>query len=208
VQQDTTLEVAAGALQRARISRDPQGGLHVVFERSVNGVAQVRYRRCRPDGRWDASSTDVSDLASGDAIRPCALPSAPGDVTVIYTNYSGGVSRFMERLRTSDQPPATAVDDYVPPPPAAFRGVVYPNPARVGMAVETRWSAAEAGPGPGTLDVFDLLGRRVASLPLVSDGAWLRARIGADATRRWAPGIYLVRPRQTGATAQRLVVLR
>jgi M6 family metalloprotease-like protein len=209
VQEDTTLEISSGTLSHARLARDPQGGLHAVFERSVSGVTMIRYRRRRPDLRWDAFSTDVTSVADGAAVKPTALPSAPGEVTVLYRGYQAGSSRFMSRARTTDQPPPTAVDE--PPAPLALapRGLVYPNPARVGAAIETRWSGALApAAGSGWLDVFDLMGRRVSSVALQSDGTWLRGRLAPDDTRRWAPGIYLVRPRRAGAPAQRLVVLR
>ena len=58
--EDTVLETSNSTLAKARLVRDPQGGLHVVFERSVNGVSQVRYRRRDPTLGWDASSTDIT----------------------------------------------------------------------------------------------------------------------------------------------------
>ena len=209
--QDTTLETSSSTLASARLARDPGGGLHVVFERSISGITQIRYRRRHPSLGWDAGSTDVSALEDGSSIQPGVLAYSPGNVIVTYRGLEGMSARFMERCRLTDQHEALAVprDSTLAALPQLF---LLPNPVRAGQDVELRWSAATGavsdGAGPGALEVFDLAGRRVAAVGLTAEGPSLRGRLGADLTRPWLAGVYFVRPRGALGPAQRLVVLR
>ena len=205
---DTVLETSSSTLAKARLARDPAGGLHVVFERSVSGVSQVRYRRRDPTLGWDAGSTDISAVSDGAAVQPGVLASAPGRVTVLYRGFQANQPRFMERNRTTDSPGVLAV-----PASAALaspaRLLIRPNPVRAGRDVELRWSAAPPmGPGSAALDVYDLAGRRVATVELQAQGSQLTGRLGAGLTRPWLAGVYFVRLRGAPGPAQRLVVLR
>jgi hypothetical protein len=207
---DTVLESSSSTLAKARLVRDAEGGLHVVFERSVNGVSQVRYRRRDPTLGWDAGSTDISAVSDGAAVQPAVLATTPGRVVVLYRGFQNGQPRFMERSRTTDSPGVLAVPDpvaSVAPARLSFR----PNPVRAGHDLELRWSAAPPGPGPAepaAVEVFDLAGRRVASVDLRSQGSQSSGRLDAGVTRPWSAGIYFVRLRGASAPAQRLVVLR
>jgi immune inhibitor A len=209
--EDTTLETSSSTLAKARLVRDPAGGLHAVFERSVNGVTQVRYRRRHPSWGWDASSTDVTALVDGAAVQPAVLASSPGSVIVLYRGFLGEAPRFMERCRLTDQPAVLAV----PPPSAAVttsRLSIRPNPARADQDIELSWSA-QPGPSPGdeapgVLEVYDLAGRRVAIVDLLVQGSLRRGRLGSGLMRPWRAGIYFVRPGGVPGPAQRLVLLR
>ena len=208
---DTVLETSNGTITRAQLVRDPAGGLHVAFERSVSGVTQIRYRRHHPSLGWDANSTDVTAVADGAAVQPAVLASSPGNVIVLYHSFPGDVPRFMERCRTTDAPGVLAAPRAVEvtlPPRISIR----PNPVRAGQVVEFDWGAA---PGlaadrtvPGALEVYDLAGRRVAVADLRSQGSQLHGRLGSDLTRPWSAGMYFVRLRGAPGPAQRLVVLR
>ena len=208
---DTILETSSSALARARLFRDPQGGLHVVFERSVNGVSQIRYRRRDPTLGWDASSTDITAVLDGAGVQPAVLATSPGSVIVLYRSFQGGAPRFMERCRLTDLPGVLAV----PAPIAAIPPTllsVRPNPVRAGHDVELHWSAAPP-PGsdpaaPTALEVYDLAGRRVATVDLEAQGTRLSGRLGSGLTRTWLAGVYFVRLRGASGPAQRLVVLR
>ena len=208
---DTTLETSNNTLSKARLVRDPAGGLHVVCERSVNGVTQVRYRRRDPALGWDAFSTDVTPPDGNSAVQPSVLASSPGSVVVLYRGYDGGVPRFMERSRITDQPGVLAVAPAVAAPSPARLALV-PNPVRAGRDVVVDWSPAP-GADPGSraaaeVDVFDLAGRRVAVVTLEARGTSLRGRLEGSLTRPWLAGIYFLRPRGVVGPVQRLVVLR
>jgi hypothetical protein len=206
-QMDSLIESSVNTISRARLARDEAGGLHVVYERTVSGVPQIRYRRRRPLAGWDAFSTDVSPTLGSAAYQPSVLPLSPGNVLILYRTLNGSMPRFMERTRLTDQPALVAVPEVAAPAPA--RAVVLPNPVRAGQPIEIVWSAAGAGgPAGGAVDVFDLAGRRVGSGPLVAQGPFLHGRLGADVTRAWLAGVYFVRMRGASGPAQRLVVLR
>ena len=201
---DTLLEGKSGAFQSARLAGDPLGGLHIVYENSVAGVPQVRYKRRHPTRGWDIGATEVTFAAAGPAERPAVLPSAPDEVTVLYTATGGATPRFMQHRRTFDLPAALGA----PPAPAAAPAwlSLAPNPLRAGQVLELRW----AGPAlrrPAALEIFDLAGRRVAAAPLEGGGSTWRARFAPTATAGWASGVYFARPTD-GRAAARLVVLR
>lgn len=209
VQVDSVLEVSANTISRARLARDGSGGLHIVFERTLSGTPQVRYRRRRPLAGWDAFSTDVSPSGGSAAYQPSVLPVSPGNVLVLYRALNGSMPRFMERGRLTDLPAIAAAPEVETPAPV--RAVILPNPVRAGQSVEILWSAGSAPAGNGAadaVDVFDLAGRRVATTRLVAQGPVLRSRLGSELTRSWLAGVYFARVRGASGPAQRLVVLR
>ncbi len=209
--EDTVLETSNSTLARARLMLDPAGGLHVVFERSVSGVTQIRYRRRHPSMGWDANSTNVTEVVDGAAVLPAVLASWPGNPIVLYRSFPGGVPRFMERCRVTDSPGVLAAPQPVAVAPPS-RLSIRPNPVRAGRDVEFRWGAAPGSAAGetvcGALDVYDLAGRRVAVVDLQPQGAQLHGRLGSALTRPWLAGVYFVRPRGAPGAAQRLVVLR
>jgi immune inhibitor A len=208
--EDTVLESSNSTLAKARLARDPAGGLHVVFERSTSGLTQIRYRRRHPSLGWDANSTDVTVSSNGAAVEPAVLASSPGNVIVLYRSFPGGVPRFMERCRLTDAPAVLATPQPVaatPPPRLSIR----PNPVHAGQEIQFYWDAAPqlaGGTASGALELYDLAGRRVAVVDPRSRGPQLHGRLEAGQTQRWLAGIYFVRPRGATGPAQRLVVLR
>ena len=209
--QDTILETSNSTLAKARLMRDPADGLHVVFERSVSGVTQIRYRRRHPDLGWDANSTDVTAAAGGPAVQPAVLASSPGNVIVLYRSFPGGVPRFMERCRLTDSPAVLAAPQSVAVA-LPSRLSIRPNPVRAGQEVEFYWGTAMElttdRTVPGALEVYDLAGRRVTVVDLQPRGSQLSGRLGSGRTKPWLAGVYFVRPRGVPGPAQRLVVLR
>jgi hypothetical protein len=208
--QDTILETSNSTLAKARLMRDPAGGLHVVFERSVSGVTQIRYRRRHPSLGWDANSTDVTAVADGAAVQPTVLASSPGNVIVLYRSFPGGVPRFMERCRLTDSPAVLAAPQTVAALPSWLS--IRPNPVHAGQEVEFYWSPAPELAANGTvsraLEVYDLAGRRVTAVDLQPRSSQLYGHLGSGRTRPWLAGVYFVRPRGAPGPAQRLVVLR
>jgi hypothetical protein len=88
--------------------------------------------------------------------------------------------------------------------PAAGRLEAYPNPSHGPL------SFRRVGGAGTTLDLFDLAGRRIASVePVAVAGSWVWRWDGADADgRRVAPGVLLARPRGGTEPALRIVVGR
>ncbi len=204
---DTVIETSNSTLAGARLARDAEGGLHVVFERSVSGVTHIRYRRRHPRLGWDANSTDITQATAEAAVQPAVLASSPGNVTVLFRSYQGGTAHFMERRRLTDWRPPLAVPltaALAVPSPISIR----PNPALAGREVEFRWAAAPGGTAAEALEIYDLAGRRVAVVELLPRGPESRGRLASGQTRPWVAGVYFVLPRGAHGPAQRLVVLR
>jgi len=208
-QPDTMIESSANTISRARVNLGDDGSLHVVYERTVNGAPQVRYRRRRPTSDWDAFSTDISPAGYA-AYQPTALPLSANDVLLVYRALDGSMPRLMERRRVTDHPAAVEMPDA--PAAAPTRVALLPNPIRAGQSVEIVWSAAEQpggrGGADGRVEVFDLAGRHVGGAIAVAQGGILHGRLGADVTRSWHPGVYFVRLPGASSPVQHLVVLR
>jgi subtilisin family serine protease len=139
----------------------------------------------------DASATTRIDIR-GDRVDF----TAGGAIVVTVENGSG---------LTSDCDPVLTQVSSTLPVASALHGN-YPNPVREGTTIA--FDVAE--PGRATLEVFDLLGRRVATLvdrevtPGRYDVEWTRAE-----TRRLAAGTYIYRLRTPDWTeARRLVLVR
>jgi hypothetical protein len=197
---DTTLVSAGGVVQNPRIAVDAaSGSAHIVFQRLTQGLSQVCYKRWNPARGWEEGNTELSDLATGTAVRPVVVPHGPANVTVLFTGTLANVPRFMERRRLSELPPAMAVD---PPPRPSLHGLrLAPNPLRAGMALRLTLETAAAD--HTVVDLFDIGGRRVASVAMMG-------RLGvlpASATAGWPGGIYFARERDS-ARAARIVFVR
>jgi hypothetical protein len=100
-------------------------------------------------------------------------------------------------------PPAPAALDLGVPAPAFALRTIFPNPSHGDASV--RFSLADDS--PATLDVFDVLGRRVVTRD--AGGAAGERTVALSPGRALAPGIYLVRLRQRARIAtSRVVVTR
>ena len=95
-----------------------------------------------------------------------------GDVDLLVGTESGGLLYYESLLRVGAEPP--------PAPAARFRA--YPNPSAGAVTFDV--SALPAG---GTVEIVDVLGRRVARLPVASTAARVRWDAGAEA------GLYVAR---------------
>ena len=196
---DSTIDALGNGLQSPRIARDPNGGLHVAYERFVASGAQVRYKRWRPGLGWDVRATEVSDASDLNASGINLLPTSSGNVDVTWIGFDGNAQRLRERLRVLDGSLVTGVDP--PPVTESLALAIGPNPLRAGQPLELRGEAIAEG---DWIELVDAAGRRVASAHADEAG---RARLEAQATRSLAPGLYFARVR--GGTARgRLVVLR
>jgi M6 family metalloprotease-like protein len=202
---DTTIEVQPGGAQNSVLALDPQGGVHVAFESAIAGVQEIRYRRYAPGRGWEVASTEITRPSDGNAHVPKLAPMSPGNVTLLYTGYPAGTPRFMVRDRWLDgTPQLTAAPAAVLE--AAGGLMLAPNPLHAGTAFELRWSGASAGRSE-IADIYDLSGRRVASLPLAGQGSVRTASAGASWTATWPAGLYFARVRG-GSASIRMVVLR
>jgi len=196
---DTTLDALGNGLQNPRIALDPTGGLHVAYERLIPTGVQVRYKRWRPVLGWDVRATEVSDANDLSAGGIDLLPTSLGNVDVTWIGSDGTSQRLRDRVRMLDGPLVTAVDPAPAPAPLAL--TAGPNPLRAGQPLELRGEAVTEG---AWIELVDAAGRRVAQVQADAAG---RARLGGDATRSLAPGLYFARVRD-GDARGRLVVLR
>ncbi len=201
---DTLLEAQGSNLLNPELAIDRGSAIHVVFESTVNGAQQVRYRRWTAEHGWDVRSTEVSASSDGNASNPHIIAFSPGNLSVLYTQYDGVTPRFMTRDRRLDPAPPTAV---APSLPGAVRIALGPNPLRAGHGLEAWWSGPPDAIAP-PLELFDIAGRRVAELEFAATGAVRRAHLDPAATRDWASGVYFARLRGERGSASRVVVLR
>lgn len=196
---DTTLDALGDGLQNPRIAIDPQGGVHVAYERSVADGQQVRYKRRHPQLGWDHRATQVSEASDFTTGSIELLPISSGNVTVTWLGYDGVVQGLRERVRTLDGAQVTSVETR-PAVPSALLLAAGPNPLRAGQPLELAGLALRPG---AVVDLMDAAGRRLVSLRADDRGV---ARLPADRTRTLAPGLYFARVRD-GAATGRVVVL-
>lgn len=196
---DETLDALGDGLLNPRIALDPQGGVHVAYERSFAGGQQVRYKRWHPLLGWDHRATQVSDASDFTTSSIELLPTSNGNLTVTWLGYDGVDQGLRERVRMLDVPVVTAVES--PPAGSTLLLAAGPNPLRAGQTLELSGLALTRG---ATVDLFDASGRRLAELRADERGV---ARLPADRTRSLATGLYFARVRDGGATG-RVVVLR
>jgi M6 family metalloprotease-like protein len=200
---DSSIETRGAFVTSIAGGADPGGGLHMAFESSPNGLPQVWYKRWRPGFGWDVSSTEVTPLATGGGARPALLASSTGNVTLIYTDFSGPGAVLMEAERRLD--PVAPVDVPTASRPGAPRVLLAgPNPLRSGQPLAFRWPADSPG---DAVEVFDVAGRRVAVVPFTGDGAVREARVDSETSAALRCGVYFARVRGGDGRA-RVAVLR
>jgi hypothetical protein len=126
------------------------------------------------------------------------------DSTEIAALFTGQVdfSPFLDA-----EPDLTAVLDEGASTPAVFAlGAPFPNPFNARTAIRFELATAAAA----SLEIFDILGKRVRTLPVGSIGAGSHQQIwdGRDQRgRRVGSGIYLIRLSTAGSKRARRVVL-
>jgi immune inhibitor A len=193
------------AIENPALALDPQGGVHLAYERQVGGTFQVRYQRRREGHGWDLVGTNVTRPEDGNAAFPAVFPTSPGSVTLAYTTHPGVDFRMVTRRRVLDAPDpiASVGPTHGGPRPLLIR----PNPVRAGHSVVLHVEGVSAAAG-AMVDVYDLSGRRVAEIRLEGVNDQRFAWIGGDRTSDWAAGVYFARVRDVKGLATRLVVLR
>jgi hypothetical protein len=201
---DTVIEERSAFIEQPTLSEDPAGSIHLAYVSAPLGTPQVYYKRWRPVLGWDAVSTELSTASDGSASEPVVLSSLPGTVSVLYTLYPASDAHLIERRRQIESPVVLAS----PPPTidASPAFTIGPNPLVAGQPLELRWTAGAGD--EAVVDLFDLGGRRVASVPSLSLGTSRIARIEGDRTRQLGTGVYFARPRGWSGTGRRLVVLQ
>jgi hypothetical protein len=202
---DSVIVSRAESVQNPVVRVDQGLAVHVAFIAVNDGVPQVRYKRGHPDRGWDYSSTEITLVSEGGAGRPMIVPGRNAEVSVLYFLPTVETDRLMERRRFMP------VNALAAPDPVRLRARfdvrLAPNPLRAGSPLAFRFAGDALGPG-SVVELFDLVGRRVASTPLVPHAGELFAEIPGTITRGWQSGVYFARVRGGGALAARLVVLR
>jgi M6 family metalloprotease-like protein len=199
---DTILESRGLPIQSLSFASDRHGTLHLAYEAAIESRVEARYRRWRPDRGWDAAGTLINDGIGGNAFQPAVLPRGPLSVSVAFIGYPGIDARFMVRTRTDGTILLDAPSEVEGP---RAGGRVGPNPLMRGRSLDLVWSASVVA--DRAVDLYDIAGRRLATLNLEPDGENWRARASAATTRQWTPGVYFARPRAPGLPAVRWVVI-
>jgi hypothetical protein len=178
--------------------------VHVAYETTLNGTQEIRYKLWTAAHGWDDISTEVTRPADGGSRQPRMAALSPSNLCVLFTGYPAGAARFMSRDRRIGGTPLTDAGPSALLPRLELE--LGPTPLRAGGTLELRWTGSPGVTG-AIVDLYDLAGRRLASIPLSGAGATREARVGSSTTSLWAPGLYFARLRNSRATA-RLVVLR
>jgi immune inhibitor A len=198
--QDTLLGSANGLLQGLSAAVDDSLDIHVAYEDWSGPVTRICYKRWTPSGGWEYGGANVS-APTVFSTQPIVLPHAPGDVTTLYVSTDGESYTLQERRRKFGTTGTTSVP-VEPSIRAGFR--VGPNPLRAGSAL--RFSGA-ADLAADRLEVFDVTGRRVATVPVRAVDGRFEAVLDGDATRGWRGGVYFA-TLHGSAERTRFVVLR
>jgi M6 family metalloprotease-like protein len=202
---DTVIVSRRESVQNPALRADPAGGLHLAFIANNGGVQQVHYKRWQPNGGWDYTSTEVTLVSDGPMARPAVVPASADEVSVLYLGFPGGVTQQLERRRGLPASTVAAPQPIRAVPALAFR--LGPNPLRAGAPLVLQATISPGSPAP-VVDLFDLTGRRVASVPLVPRGDGAFAEVPGEATSGWHGGVYFAHLRGRGLRAARLVVIR
>ncbi|MDM7916059.1 MAG: FlgD immunoglobulin-like domain containing protein [Candidatus Eisenbacteria bacterium] len=140
-----------------------------------------------PHGLIDPSTTPDADRLVWDVL----LSNSAGSLDEVLVHPSTGVTHVSRRLAEVALPAAT-LEDASPPGPASL--AVRPNPAGGPVIrIQLRGATAPSPFGPFALEIFDLRGRRVRSLPLAAGAAEAEWDGRDDAGRRLPPGTYFLR---------------
>ena len=185
---DTTLEALGHGQQNPSLALDPEGGLHVAYERAVDAGQRVLYKRRRPDLGWDHRATEVSDAQDLNAGFIELLPTSWGNVTVVWTGFDGVTQPLRQRERRLDGNAVLGAPLPPPAPPAERLALaVGPVPLRAGQVLEFSGAALRMG---DIVELIDPAGRHVVSA--VADGGG-QARLSPAATRDLPSGLYFAR---------------
>ena len=198
--QDTTLDNSSGVLQGITAACDDSLDIHVAFEDWGGPTSRIRYKRWTPAGGWEFGGAYISS-SSLTSTQPIVLPNAPGDVTLLYVTSDGDLYTLEARSRLFGASATAQVP--VSLSPLADGLEVGPNPVRAGFPLRFAGRATVAD----RLEVFDVEGRRVASLPVRSAGGRFEAQIDPAVTRSWRGGVYFAALRASRERI-RFVVLR
>ena len=163
---------------------------------------QIRYRRRTLANGWDFRSTELSDGFTGPFAQPVVLAATQNDVTVAFSGFPDGVPRFLIRRRVISTSP---LEKPVVKPTPAIPIAAGPNPLPRGGSLTLFTPETPNGPW---VDVFDVAGRRLASVELRRDAGGWRGELQGRETLAWPAGVYFVRPRSTSGPGKSWVMLR
>jgi hypothetical protein len=202
----TLIESHGGLIQNPVMEVDRDRALHLVYERAQGSAMQVRYR-CGGLGRgWDARSTDLCYPDTRGTSRPLPLPTEAGNVSVIYNRYDDDAVRLVVRRRQLRDVGGLSP---APEPVVALPRLRFgPTPLRAGAVLEIALDPAAAPSERPRFELYDVGGRRVASLELRRENGRWTGQVPGAITREWPSGVYFGRVPELDGRSMRVVVLR
>ncbi len=209
--QEESFETLNLPLETMTLEVDAQRALHVAYALVGSTGLQLRYRHKGAGEPWDVASTDLS-FPSGDVGgQPILLPRRDGNVDIVYTGGVAQQARFMLRRRVVA--PERLTDVSAAPPVATLTALwLAPNPINAGTPFIARIGSLGARTGAlgtqttATLDVFDISGRRMVSVPMLHDRASWTAAVPPGSSRQWPGGVYFARVRDSGQWTRMVIV--
>lgn len=181
---DTVLD-SGSSLQNPSIASDDSGGVHLTYENWSTQLPAPRYQMWTAAHGWDFASTLISE-SGAPGILPVALPHSTHDVTMIYTREDGSDLQLVQRTRRLGVSATTGAPLAAAPSLGGWH--LGPNPLRAGHTLELA-----ARGDAGRFEVFDLAGRRVATVEGRVDGELVRGEIAPSVTASWSRGMYFAR---------------
>ncbi|MGH3055090.1 MAG: hypothetical protein ACRDL7_08955, partial [Gaiellaceae bacterium] len=86
-QRDTLIDQPAGGVLAPVMVLDRDGGIHVTYETTRNGVQAIAYKHAEIVHGWDAGTTEVTRALDGNSRQPHLVATVPHDVTVLFSGY-------------------------------------------------------------------------------------------------------------------------
>jgi len=192
---------SSGMQDQPQIAQDGQGGALLAWLDETASPATLRAQHLSSQGepQWESAGRIVSTTA---AFRVVLFPAQRGSAIVVWTDVRNDPDGDLFAQRLGPPDPGQGKGPAAAKPTFHIQSIT-PNPSagtfRVSLAVQDGL--------PATLELLDVLGRRVTSREFApSGGSLIEVELKPGATP--AAGIYLVRLRQGDRSETRRVVVR
>ena len=184
---------------------------HAIFTHELGHVIQHALMPDHDTESWTRYRTlrgivdeDLYSAASPHADRPHEIFAE--DFRALFGGSLATASGSIENAALADPSAVPGLDAFLrglAAPGVAGRLVATPNPSRGPIAL------ARSGEDARVVDLFDVRGRRIASVsPMPTRGGWMWSWDGADTSGRMISGVVLARERGTRTPATRFTIVR